>query len=73
MSDSEWRYSSGRKGSPKMPIKKEKSMKCPKCGNKIECYTDGSVSPHKDYGKDPRTGKPKTKGAWAYCTNKRWD
>ena len=71
MSDSEWVYGSkrseGRKGKPL----KEKTLKCPICGNSIDAYTDGSVSKHKDYGKD-KNGTPKTKGAWAYCTYRRW-
>lgn len=71
MSDSEWVHGSGRKGNAKVPIKKEKNMKCPVCGNKIECYTDGTVSPHKDFGKD-KDGNPKKKGPWAYCKYKKW-
>lgn len=71
MSDSEWRYGSGRKGSSKPLMKKEKNMECPKCGNKIECYIDGTVSPHKDRGRD-KNGKPLKRGAWAYCTYRRW-
>jgi hypothetical protein len=72
MSDSRWVQGSGRKGTPKIPIKKERDMKCPKCGNNIECYNDNTVGRHKDYGKDPKTGKPKTKGPWAYCSYKKW-
>lgn len=52
-------------------MKKEKNMECPKCGNKIECYIDGTVSPHKDRGRD-KNGKPLKRGAWAYCTYRRW-
>lgn len=72
MSDSEWvwgsKRSEGRKGKPI----KVSTAKCPKCGNPIDTYTDGSVGKHKDYGKDKKTGKAKTKGAWAYCSYVRW-
>lgn len=69
MSDWVWgsKKSEGKKGkSLKMPDKK-----CPECGNNIERFTDGTVSKHRDYGKD-KNGKPKTKGPWAYCSYRKW-
>lgn len=70
MSDSKWVWGSGRSGKPKVP-KENKVEKCPDCGNNIDCYTDGTVGKHKDYGKD-KNGKPKKSGPWAWCKKKRW-
>lgn len=69
MSGSEWVWGSGRSGKPKSPREKKVAV-CPDCGNPIEVYGT-EIGRHKDYGRD-KNGKPKKRGAWAWCKKKKW-
>jgi len=61
---SEWRASSGRKGTPKIPIKKgERMAKCKACGQEVKVYgTD--LERHKVYDK-------KNPNRWHWCERRQ--
>lgn len=61
---SDWKYSSGRKGSPNPPIKRKTEMaKCPECKQEVMVYPSGDIAKHKVFIK----GTDK----WKWCSKKK--
>jgi hypothetical protein len=69
MTNSEWAYGSGRRGTPKPPMGSGKKMgKCPECKQDVEIYIDSSIAQHKVFKLDK---KGKKTSAWSYCPRKK--